>query len=549
MTTRKNYFASTLILATAFGLTTLSAHADVRTHADYIAIDVEGEENVSKDDRWVLTEPTTPAQDQDPDGNHSDTAVGKAYLELLPDVRVTEHDPFGPPTAIWNQAGAGPEMSFQVDFPESGRYFVHVRALSTGREDNGIHVGLNGEWPDSGERMQWCTKDQGWRWSSAQRDSGGAGSCGVSHTIWLDVPSPGTHDVRFSAREDGFEFDRFILIKDLSNNTRICEPSNENNINCVDGSLESSDDFVDLGVEIAADAATVKTGEDVDFTLTVINEDNFDTARNVEVNITAGVGSDWEVVSMDGACSSAGTDIICEFGSIIPSSPDELDHSVSFTLRALSVVTSTLDATISSTDIDDTPANDSASVSVVIESSIPPATISAALTGNFSLRPVDEKVTPVLAITNTGTDPALAVRTSVVIPDGLTLDEQPENCVGTTILECEFGDLAADETATLDLSLTATSDGVQTLIFTSTADNLSEEPETIQRSVFIVTALGAIDGTGGTDDNAGDNTDDSDGDNDSDTDGGAGGLLLLTGLLVFLGRRRYKPIMALRRTA
>ena len=83
MEKRTNSLTTTLILASAVGLTTLSAHADVRTHADYIAIDVEGEENVSKDVRWVLTEPTTPQQEQDPDGNNSDTAVGMPILNCF----------------------------------------------------------------------------------------------------------------------------------------------------------------------------------------------------------------------------------------------------------------------------------------------------------------------------------------------------------------------------------------------------------------------------------------------------------------------------------
>ncbi len=555
MEKRTNSLTTTLILASAVGLTTLSAHADVRTHADYIAIDVEGEENVSKDVRWVLTEPTTPQQEQDPDGNNSDTAVGNAYLELLPDNRVTSDDPLGPPTAVWETAGAGPEMNFLVDFPEAGRYFVHVRALSTGTEDNGIHVGINDDWPFHGQRMQWCTGGRGWQWSSRQRHSGGAGACGVSHTIWIDVPSPGTHSVNFSAREDGFEFDRFILIKDLSNNTRICQPNNENDISCSIGSLESVDDIVDLGVEIEADLDTVKTGEDVNFTLTVINEDNFDTARNVVVNVAAGIGSDWELVAMDEACTGAGTDLVCELGSIIPSSPEELDHSYSFTLRAIAVGSSTLNASISSIDTDNTPANDATNVNVTIESSIPLTTLSTSLTGDFSLRPVNESITPSLAITNTGADPALAVRANIVIPAGLTLDEQPENCVGTSIIECDFGDLSADETATLDLSLTATTDGIKTLLFSPGADNLSEEPVSIQRSVFIVEALGAINGdsAGGddTDDNADqtvdDNADESTG---TDTDGGASGYLLLAGLAALtLGRRRYKPTMALLRTA
>ena len=538
MAKRTSSLTSTSILALAVGLTTLSAHANLRTHDDYIAIDIEGEANDNKDDRWVLTEPTTPSQEQDPDGNHSDTAAGNAYLELLPDIRVNNGDPFGPPTAIWGAAGTGPELNYEVDFPEAGRYFVHVRALSTGTEDNGIHVGIDDEWPSSGERMQWCTSGGGWQWSSRQRDSGGAGPCGVSHTIWIDVPTPGTHNVNFSAREDGFEFDRFMLIKDLSDNTRICQPFNENSISCIDGSLESADDIVDLGVQIEADLAMVKTGEDVGFTLTVINEDSFDTADNVEVNITAAIGSDWEVVSVDEACLIAGTDLVCQLGSIIPSNPEEVDHSYSFTLRALVAGISTLDASISSTEIDDFQANDEASVSVDIEDENPLTTVSVDLTGDLSSLTLDEPFTITLSLVNTGIGPAFDVNTDIAFPTGLNLDERVESCAGTTILTCEFGDLEASESIAIDLVMTATTDGFKNLLFTPAADNLIEELAPIQRSLLVVTPPSSSEQ---------DEEPEVEVDAEVDVDSGAGSWMLLAGLMtVIVGRRRYAPAKALR---
>ena len=129
------------------------------------------------------------------------------------------------------------------------------------------------------------------------------------------------------------------------------------------------------------------------------------------------------------------------------------------------------------------------------------------------------------------------------------MDDQPDNCLGTTVLECDFGDISADETARLDLSLTSTTNGIKTLMFTPSADNLEEEAASFQRSVFIVEALGAINGES---DNAGDDADDSAGDSVDETtgSGGATSFLLLTGLIALaMGRRRYKPTMARLRTA
>ena len=38
--------------------------------------------------------------------------------------------------------------------------------------------------------------------------------CGVADEIWIDVPTAGEHTISFSMREDGFEFDRFLMTMD-----------------------------------------------------------------------------------------------------------------------------------------------------------------------------------------------------------------------------------------------------------------------------------------------------------------------------------------------
>lgn len=80
---------------------------------------------------------------------------------------------------------------------------------TTGSEDNGIHVGLNGEWPESGQRMQWCEGKHQWTWASKQRTQ--QVHCGVPKLIYLEVEKEGWNTVSFSMREYGFEFDKFLL--------------------------------------------------------------------------------------------------------------------------------------------------------------------------------------------------------------------------------------------------------------------------------------------------------------------------------------------------
>jgi hypothetical protein len=82
----------------------------------------------------------------------------------------------------------------------------------TGSEDNGLHVGLDGQWPESGQRMQWTGNHGQWQWDSRQRTE--RQHSGELGKIWLDVDEPGLHTIMFSMREDGFEFDRFLLTKE-----------------------------------------------------------------------------------------------------------------------------------------------------------------------------------------------------------------------------------------------------------------------------------------------------------------------------------------------
>lgn len=83
-----------------------------------------------------------------------------------------------------------------------------MRTFSTNTEDNGLHLGLNGTWPASGAKMQWTRKNQ-WTWDSRQRTK--KIHTGVFGQIWIEIPRPGLHQIHFAMREDGFEFDKFIL--------------------------------------------------------------------------------------------------------------------------------------------------------------------------------------------------------------------------------------------------------------------------------------------------------------------------------------------------
>lgn len=147
----------------------------------------------------------------DLDFNHSQTASNKSYIEILPDTRVTHSDKLVRGENFSANAGEMAVVSYKIYFNNPGKYFVWVRAYSSGSEDNGVHVGVNGAWPESGQRMQWCEGKNQWTWASKQRTE--EKHCGVPGLIFLEIPSKGLHTISFSMREDGFEMDKFILSK------------------------------------------------------------------------------------------------------------------------------------------------------------------------------------------------------------------------------------------------------------------------------------------------------------------------------------------------
>ncbi|MFG6686783.1 hypothetical protein ACGK9U_09395 [Mariniflexile sp. HNIBRBA6329] len=159
---------------------------------------------------WYRTsKEETPRVGRDEDEQHCFGASNNAYIEILADERVTHADKIVPGENFTNEPGLMAVVHYKVKINTPGRYYVWVRAFSTGSEDNGLHVGINGTWPEHGQRMQWCDGKGSWTWDSKQRTK--EVHCGVPNQIYLDIEKPGLHEIQFSMREDGFEFDKFIL--------------------------------------------------------------------------------------------------------------------------------------------------------------------------------------------------------------------------------------------------------------------------------------------------------------------------------------------------
>jgi len=143
-----------------------------------------------------------------------DSAPGASggWIQVQPDTRKTHDDRLIHGENFSNKPGEVAVIHYRVQIPSPGRYYVWVRAYSTGTEDNGVHVGLDGTWPESGARMQWCEGKRTWKWESRQRTA--ENHCGEPGKIFLDVKDAGVHTISFSMREDGFAMDQFALTQD-----------------------------------------------------------------------------------------------------------------------------------------------------------------------------------------------------------------------------------------------------------------------------------------------------------------------------------------------
>ena len=160
--------------------------------------------------QWYRTSKNEwPKIGRDEDGPHCKNAGNNAYIEILPDTRVTSGDKLIAGENFSNKGGEMAILHYNVKINTPGRYYVWARIYSEGAEDNGLHVGINGEWPSTGERLQWCDGKNSWRWDSKQRTQ--EVHCGEPYLIYLDIDKPGIHEITFSMREDGVEFDRFLL--------------------------------------------------------------------------------------------------------------------------------------------------------------------------------------------------------------------------------------------------------------------------------------------------------------------------------------------------
>ena len=93
-----------------------------------------------------------------------------------------------------------PYLSFDVNFVQTGTYYIWLRGFCTGR-DNSAHVGLNGR-SFAAARNITLPIERAWVWS---------GTTAADQRATVTVERTGTQTIEVYMREDGLILDKIIL--------------------------------------------------------------------------------------------------------------------------------------------------------------------------------------------------------------------------------------------------------------------------------------------------------------------------------------------------
>ncbi len=119
------------------------------------------EQTLNDDRAWYLTtKDSVPSIVPDGDVSHIGGASFGAYLELLPDTRRTHDDRLIQGQNFINEPGRMAILSYRVHFNSPGTYWLWARTFTTTSEDNGLHFGIDGSWPETAQRWQTVTLDR-----------------------------------------------------------------------------------------------------------------------------------------------------------------------------------------------------------------------------------------------------------------------------------------------------------------------------------------------------------------------------------------------------
>ncbi len=215
---RKLYLSILLLSLTISNLSTLNADSNrVFEEVDGLLV-IEAEhfykQGNTEHRKWYLTnKDTAPDFPCDADDPHVEGASGSAYIEVLPDTRHNHDHKMVRGENFTDKPGAIATLHYKTYFNTPGRYYIWLRIYSSNSEDDAVHVGFDGEWPETSIRWRSTINDK-WGWSKKRRYPPSNPPKHGSLIAYIEVDKAGEKDLQISMREDGAELDKILLTLD-----------------------------------------------------------------------------------------------------------------------------------------------------------------------------------------------------------------------------------------------------------------------------------------------------------------------------------------------
>ncbi len=162
---------------------------------------------------YVTTAESIPNVTPDSDSAHLEGVSGGEYVEVLPDTRHSHDDLMVHGENFDDKPGALAILHYKVHFNAPGRYYVWMRAYSSNSEDDSYHIGLDGDWPESGMRWRTLINDA-WGWQRLKRNPPELEHEPAALLSYLDIEKAGPRELQISMREDGGEIDKIVFALD-----------------------------------------------------------------------------------------------------------------------------------------------------------------------------------------------------------------------------------------------------------------------------------------------------------------------------------------------
>ncbi|MEM8890154.1 MAG: PKD domain-containing protein, partial [Bacteroidota bacterium] len=114
----------------------------------------------------------------------------------------------GPNTGLWTGLNLnGPRLDFDIEFSETGIYYIYIRSQGPSGNDDSYHVGLNGS-GISNLSAYGMGGSGPWSWQSIANDD---------EVMQLNIQSVGKQTFNVWVREDGVQIDKIVLKKASGN--------------------------------------------------------------------------------------------------------------------------------------------------------------------------------------------------------------------------------------------------------------------------------------------------------------------------------------------